>query len=78
MPMILFLVLVGTAAGLLATRLMRIQTDLLTPVVLGIVGAGIGWLALRFVLALSGWLIMALAATLGAVAVIWLWQKGFK
>lgn len=75
MPMILFLVLVGTAAGLLATRLMRIDTDLLTPIVLGIAGAGIGWLVLRFVLALSSWLLLAAAATLGAVGLIWLWQQ---
>ena len=75
MPIILFLVLVGTAAGLLATRLMRIDTDLLTPIVLGIAGAGLGWLVLRFVLALSGWLIVAIAATLGAMGVIWLWQQ---
>lgn len=75
MPMILFLVLVGTAAGLLATRLMRIETDVLTPIVLGIFGAGIGWLVLRFILALSGWLLLAIAATLGAIGLVWLWNK---
>ncbi len=75
MPIILFLVLVGTAAGLLATRLMRIDTDVLTPIVLGIMGAALGWLALRFVLALSGWLLLAMAATAGAVGLIWLWQQ---
>lgn len=74
-PIILFLVLVGTAAGLLATRLMRIDADLPTPIVLGIAGAGLGWLALRFVLALSGWLLLAIAATLGATGLIWLWQQ---
>jgi uncharacterized membrane protein YeaQ/YmgE (transglycosylase-associated protein family) len=78
MPMILFLVLVGTAAGLLATRLMRIQSDVLTPVVLGVVGAGLGWLTLRFVLALSGWVLIAAAATFGAFGVVWLWRKGFR
>lgn len=78
MPMILFLVLVGTAAGLLATRLMRIRTDLLTPVVLGIIGAGLGWLVLRFVLALSGYALLAIAATAGAVGVIWLWNNAVK
>ena len=74
MPVILFLVLVGTAAGLFATRLMRVETDLPTAVVMGVGGAVIGWLVLRFVLALSGWLILALAAVGGAMGLIWLWK----
>ncbi|MGL5009372.1 MAG: GlsB/YeaQ/YmgE family stress response membrane protein [Paracoccaceae bacterium] len=75
MPIILFLVLIGTAAGLVATRLMRMDTDLLTAAALGIAGAGLGWLVLRFVLALSGWLLVVLAATLGAIGLIWLWKN---
>lgn len=78
MPMILFLVLVGTAAGLFATRLMKVQTDVLTAALIGIVGAGIGWMVLRFVLALSGWLIVTIAATLGAMGLIWLWKNVFR
>jgi uncharacterized membrane protein YeaQ/YmgE (transglycosylase-associated protein family) len=74
MPIILFLVLVGTAAGLFATRLMRVNADLPTAIVLGIGGAAIGWFVLRFVLALSGWLIVTLAAIAGAMGLIWLWK----
>jgi uncharacterized membrane protein YeaQ/YmgE (transglycosylase-associated protein family) len=78
MPLILFLVLVGTCAGLVAVRVMRVETDLVTAAVIGIAGAGLGWLALRFVLALSGWLVVTIAATLGAIGLIWLWKRAFR
>jgi uncharacterized membrane protein YeaQ/YmgE (transglycosylase-associated protein family) len=74
MPAILFFVIVGAAAGFLATRLMRIQTDVLTTIVLGMAGAVISWLALRILLAVTGWMLWAVGALLGAVLVIWLWQ----
>jgi uncharacterized membrane protein YeaQ/YmgE (transglycosylase-associated protein family) len=74
MPAILFFVIIGAAAGFLATRFMRVQTDVPTTIVIGIVGALIGWLALRILLAVTGWMLWAVGAVLGAVAVIWLWQ----
>lgn len=74
MPAILFFVIIGAAAGFLATRFMRVQTDVPTTIVIGIVGALVGWLALRVLLAVTGWMLWAVGAVLGAVAVIWLWQ----
>ncbi len=74
MPMILFLVVIGAAAGFFATRLMRVEADVPTTVVIGVAGAVLGWLILRFVLSISGWVVVAAAAVGGAMALIWLWK----
>jgi uncharacterized membrane protein YeaQ/YmgE (transglycosylase-associated protein family) len=74
MPAILFIVIVGAAAGFLATRFMKVQTDVPTTIVIGIAGALVGWLVLRVLMAVTGWLLWTAGAVLGAVAVIWLWQ----
>ncbi|HMO06700.1 MAG TPA: GlsB/YeaQ/YmgE family stress response membrane protein [Paracoccaceae bacterium] len=74
MPVILFIVIIGAAAGFLATRFMRVQTDVPTTIVIGIAGALVGWLALRVLVAVTGWVAWFLGAVLGAVLLIWLWQ----
>jgi uncharacterized membrane protein YeaQ/YmgE (transglycosylase-associated protein family) len=74
MPMILFLVLIGATAGLIATRVMQVRTDVPTAVVVGMAGAVLGWLVLRFVLTVSGWIVVVAAAIGGAVGLLWLWK----
>ncbi|MCA3444330.1 MAG: GlsB/YeaQ/YmgE family stress response membrane protein [Rhodobacter sp.] len=74
MQMVLLIVIVGAAAGFLATRFMRLQTDVPTTIVIGIVGALVGTLALRLLVAITGWLAMFAGAVLGAMLVIWLWR----
>lgn len=71
---ILFLVLVGAAAGYLATRFMQVNTNVPTTVVIGIAGALVGGLVLRFLLFVTGWLAWLLGAVLGAMLLIWLWK----
>ena len=73
MPMLLMIVIVG-AAGFLATRVMRLQTDVPTTIVIGIVGALVGTFALRLLVAITGWLALFVGAVLGAMLVIWLWR----
>ncbi|MCA3452530.1 MAG: GlsB/YeaQ/YmgE family stress response membrane protein [Rhodobacter sp.] len=75
MQMVLLIVIVGAAAGFLATRFMRLQTDVPTTIVIGIVGALVGTLALRLLVAITGWLAMFVGAVLGAMLVIWLWRS---
>jgi uncharacterized membrane protein YeaQ/YmgE (transglycosylase-associated protein family) len=75
---ILFLLIIGAATGFVATRLMRIELDLVSTIVVGAIGAGIGWLALRFLFLLSGWLVMAVGAVLGAMFVTWAWARFFR
>ena len=71
---IVFLIIVGAAAGFLATRLMKLDTDMITTVVIGIFGAPIGGLILRFLLALTGFAAGFVGAILGAMLLIWLWR----
>lgn len=72
---VLILIVIGAAAGFLATRFMRVQTDVPTTVVIGIGGALVGWGILRFLFSVTGWVAAFVGAVLGAVLLIWLWQK---
>jgi uncharacterized membrane protein YeaQ/YmgE (transglycosylase-associated protein family) len=75
MPGILLIVIIGAAAGFLATRFMRVQADVPTTVAIGVFGAVVGWLVLRILVAVTGWLAMFLGAVLGAMLLLWLWQR---
>lgn len=71
---VLFLIIVGAAAGFIATRIMELKTDLVTTVVIGMFGALIGGLVLRFLLMLSGVAAGFVGAILGAMLLIWAWK----
>lgn len=71
---ILALAIIGAAAGFIATRLMKLQTDLVTTVAIGIFGALIGGLVLRVLLTVTGWAAGFVGAVLGAMLLIWLWR----
>lgn len=75
MPTILALIIIGAAAGFLATRLMRVQLDVISTVALGVAGALVGWFVLRFLVAVSGWVAGFVGAVIGAMLLIWLWKK---
>ena len=72
--MILYIIIIGAAAGFLATRAMKMEADVLTTVGIGILGALIGGLVLRFVMAVFGMFAGFLGAFLGAVFLIWAWR----
>jgi len=72
---ILILIVIGAAAGFLATRFMRVQTDVPTTIAIGVGGALLGWLILRFLVSITGWVAAFVGAVIGAMALIWLWQK---
>ncbi len=71
---VLALAIIGAAAGLIATRMMKIKADLPTTLAIGIGGALIGGLTLRFLMMLTGWAAGLVGATLGAMLLIWLWK----
>jgi len=71
---IVFLIILGAAAGFLATRFMKVQTDVPTTMAIGIGGALIGGLLLRTLLSVMGLLSGLVGAILGAMLLIWLWQ----
>lgn len=71
---IIGLIVIGAAAGFLATRLMRIEADIITTVVIGIAGALLGGLILRALATMMGAMAGFVGAVLGALLLIWLWQ----
>lgn len=78
MPPILMLLVIGAAAGFLGTRLMRVTLDVPTTVLLGTLGAGVAWLALRLLTMLSGAVLIGLGALAATMALIWLWRRYFS
>lgn len=75
---IIWLIVVGAAAGFLATRLMNIEASIPATILIGIAGALIGGLILRVLLVLSGALAGFVGAVLGALVLIWVWQALFR
>ena len=72
---IVYLIIIGAAAGFLATRLMRIEADIPTTIVIGIAGALIGGLLVHTVLAVMGMLGGLIGAVAGAMVLIWAWRR---
>ncbi len=70
----LTLMIIGAAAGFLATRLMRLNTDVPTTVAIGVFGALIGGLALRALTTTLGAATGFVGALIGALLLIWLWK----
>ncbi len=75
---IIALVIIGAAAGFLATRMMKVEADIPTTMLIGIIGALLGGLILRALLTMMGALSGFVGAVLGAMLVIWLWQTYFR
>ena len=73
MTIVLFLI-IGIAAGFLATRIMGLNTDPLTTIAIGVAGAFLGGFILRAVVLVSGWMAGFVGAVLGAILLIWLWK----
>jgi uncharacterized membrane protein YeaQ/YmgE (transglycosylase-associated protein family) len=71
----IMLIIIGIAAGFLATRVMNVQADLPTTIVIGIAGALAGGFLLRMLLVMTTFAAGLVGAVLGAIAVIWLYQK---
>ncbi|WP_425071138.1 GlsB/YeaQ/YmgE family stress response membrane protein [Sagittula sp. S175] len=75
---VVFLIIIGAAAGFIATRLMGIEAGLLPTIGIGIGGALIGTLVLRFLLVLTGAAAGLVGAVLGAILLISLWHFGTR
>jgi uncharacterized membrane protein YeaQ/YmgE (transglycosylase-associated protein family) len=72
---LVFLIIVGAAAGFLATRLMNIEASIPATILIGIGGALLGGFILRSLLTVMGWLSGFVGAVLGALLLVWLWQR---
>jgi uncharacterized membrane protein YeaQ/YmgE (transglycosylase-associated protein family) len=71
---IVLLIVIGIAAGFLATRVMGLNTDVPTTIAIGVAGALVGGFALRALVMVSGWMAGFVGAVLGAMILIWLWK----
>lgn len=71
---ILLLIIVGAAAGFIATRLMGMDTDIITTIAIGVFGALIGGVVLRLLLTMMGAMAGFVGAVLGALVLIFLWK----
>ena len=71
---VIYLIIIGAAAGFLATRIMKIEAGILPTIGIGIAGALIGGLVLQVLLTVAGLLGGLIGAVLGALLLIWVWQ----
>lgn len=71
---IFMLIIIGVAAGFLATRFMKVEADVPTTIAIGVGGALLGGFLLRFLVAMTGWLAGLVGAVLCAMALIWIYK----
>lgn len=72
------LVIIGAAAGFLATRLMKVEADIITTVALGMAGALVGGLVMRLLLNIMGFMAGFVGALMGAMLLVWIWKTYFR
>jgi uncharacterized membrane protein YeaQ/YmgE (transglycosylase-associated protein family) len=77
MPLI-WLLVVGVAVGFLATRILKVDLDTPSTVALGVLGALIGGLVLRALVAMAGFGAGFVGALLGALLLIWSWKAWIR
>lgn len=75
---LVLMIIIGAAAGFIATRMMKINTDIPTTIAIGVGGALIGGLVIRSLLAITGWMAGFVGAVLGALLLIWLVKTYFR
>ncbi len=73
MPLVV-LIIVGALAGVVATRLMRMETDLPTAMIIGVLGAVVGGMGFRFLMTSASWIGAFVIALLGSLLLLWVWQ----
>ena len=75
MGSLIIIIIVGTAAGFIATRMFKLNLGVPQTIAIGVLGALIGGWVLRLLLAALGMFAGLLGAILGAVVLIVLYQK---
>ena len=71
---VLALIIIGAAAGFIATRVMKVEAGLISTIGIGILGALTGGLVLRILPTITGLAAGFVGAVLGAMLLIWLWR----
>jgi len=71
---VVYLLVIGAAAGFIATRVMDLETNVPLTIAIGVLGAIIGGLVVRLLLVALGLAAGFVGAVLGALLLIWLYQ----
>ena len=71
---VLYLLIIGAAAGFIATRIMDLETNVPVTIAIGVLGALIGGFVLTMLLAVLGMAAGFIGAVLGALVLIWVFQ----
>ena len=71
---VIYLLIIGAAAGYIATRIMDLDTSVPVTIAIGVLGVLVGWLVLSALLAIMGMAAGFIGAVLGALVLIWLYQ----
>lgn len=74
MSFVVWLLIIGAAAGFIATRLMRIEANIVVTIAIGMLGALIGGVALTAILTVLGLAAGLVGAIIGALILIGLWK----
>ncbi|MEM7522522.1 MAG: GlsB/YeaQ/YmgE family stress response membrane protein [Pseudomonadota bacterium] len=74
---VILLAIIGVAAGFVASKVMRTNLSMLETVAVGLLGAVIGGLVLRALIAVSGAAFGFVGAVVGACLLIWLYTRYF-
>ena len=72
---LILLIIIGAAAGFIATRMLKLELGVPQTIAIGVLGAVIGGWLLRLLLTALGIFAGLLGAILGAVVLIVLYQK---
>lgn len=75
---ILLLAVVGVAAGFIAAKLMRVELSAFETIAIGLLGAVIGGVLLRLLIAASSFGYGLVGAVAGACLLIWAYQRWFR
>lgn len=73
-----FLIVIGIAAGFIASKVMKTNLSLVETIALGVLGAIIGGVVLRLLITAGSFIFGLVGAVVGACILIWLYQRYFK
>ena len=74
----LFLIIIGVAAGFIASKVMKTDLSLIETVAIGVLGAIVGGFVLRALIAAGSLIFGLVGAIVGACLLIWLYQRYVK
>ncbi|MCB1336220.1 MAG: GlsB/YeaQ/YmgE family stress response membrane protein [Maritimibacter sp.] len=74
----LLLIVIGAAAGFIATRAMKVEAGVLLTVAIGVVGAVVGAVLFRLLPLLTGFAALVVGAVVGAALLLWVWKRLFR